>query len=821
MSKVLNVFYGTDLLPYKDKELQVHFPIVGQAFQGSSQTNAIKFYIDNIGDEDTTWVAVAKLPNGQIGFKQLEVNTDDNGNYAYLQLSNWFTQYKGDLYINLQGYDGGIEFIEDEETHILTPVGDPIIEVTGSVKLTIAYATQIVDGGEMEVHTLQEFWAALGTKLNKNSRHYFKVVDNITSINTLQSYADYLVNGDVIYSLDQKNFYSLSGTFGTFVATPIDLELNNLVVNYLLQCNELQTGTIVVSHPEDISFNATEQNLDQWVDEKLTVCVVVNSDTTQLSVSDKDLLISNKNVGIYDEDRDLMFRYVSGSPQTSTYRYKLVDLTNISSTEMGVKNSEILLNPTTRAITFVNNAITITDTNVIYTKMDETTGHVIRLSIDSNYDLKVELLNANNEVISSSDIDLPLESIVVSAEYYDSYEYQGTTYNQVIVITLATTDVPTIIPVGDLVSGLVDITTFENGLATKLNKQSGATAHTEVYAKTTTGSQAMISTDDENGTVVRRDTNNQIEVPSTPSGNTKAASKGYVDTTIETGLATKQDTLVSGTNIKTINGTTLLGSGNYTFDSAFNESSTNALENKVISKEVREINYELAVIREALFESVLTEIDYTEDFATLYAIPDTLSDSDGTHRVVYSETELKEIEGNSFVYNQLINHGNFDSTSGWASVNGSLIVSNNIGTYTLGENGSSERLQRNISIIGGHKYLVTETLQCSKQTTINVQDDTNSGHIITDTTLSANTKTTFKALYTPTNNATLLRFYINRNSELSVGDTVEFSNIQLIDLTQSGLDSVSTVYEAITELAKRGVDVMSITHIPQEKLETH
>jgi hypothetical protein len=114
MSKVLNVFYGTDLLPYKDKELQVHFPIVGQAFQGSSQTNAIKFYIDNIGDEDTTWVAVAKLPNGQIGFKQLSVNTDENGNYAYLQLTNWFTQYKGDLYINLQGYDGGIEFVEDE-----------------------------------------------------------------------------------------------------------------------------------------------------------------------------------------------------------------------------------------------------------------------------------------------------------------------------------------------------------------------------------------------------------------------------------------------------------------------------------------------------------------------------------------------------------------------------------------------------------------------------------------------------------------------------------------------------------------------------------
>ena len=192
MSKVLQVFYGKDNLPYKDKELQVHFPIVGQAFQGSSQTNAIKFYIDNIGDEDTTWVAVAKLPNGQIGFKQLSVYNDDNGNYAYLQLSNWFTQYKGDLYINLQGYAGGIEFVEDEETHILTPVGDPIIEVTGSVKLTISYATQIVDGGEMEVHTLQEFWAILGTKLG--IRAYSEHVEELPSEGSPDVF--YVINDD-------------------------------------------------------------------------------------------------------------------------------------------------------------------------------------------------------------------------------------------------------------------------------------------------------------------------------------------------------------------------------------------------------------------------------------------------------------------------------------------------------------------------------------------------------------------------------------------------------------------------------------------------
>lgn len=46
----------------------------------------------------------------------------------------------------------------------------------------------------------------------------------------------------------------------------------------------------------------------------------------------------------------------------------------------------------------------------------------------------------------------------------------------------------------------------------------------------------------------------------TPTTNDMAANKGYVDT----GLSAKQATLVSGTNIKTINNETLLGSGNIT-----------------------------------------------------------------------------------------------------------------------------------------------------------------------------------------------------------------------------------------------------------------
>lgn len=73
----------------------------------------------------------------------------------------------------------------------------------------------------------------------------------------------------------------------------------------------------------------------------------------------------------------------------------------------------------------------------------------------------------------------------------------------------------------------------------------------------------------------------------TPSEDKDAANKSYVDT--ET--AKKQDTLTSGTTIKTINGETLLGSGNIsistgetiTIDDALSATSTNPVQNKVVN----------------------------------------------------------------------------------------------------------------------------------------------------------------------------------------------------------------------------------------------
>lgn len=199
-SKILQVFYGNDCLPYKDSNRAVHFPIVGNAFQGANNTTEIRFYYGMIGGDDTTWIAVTKLPNGKIGSKVLTSHLDSELNeyYAKLELSTFYTQYKGDVYISLQGYQGGVQVTEDDDVYTIT--GTPTIRATGSIKLAINYATQFVGSGEEENVTLQEIFGYLATKLDINKG--IVLVANITTAD-LSGYD----NGQLFYCLTYKQYY--------------------------------------------------------------------------------------------------------------------------------------------------------------------------------------------------------------------------------------------------------------------------------------------------------------------------------------------------------------------------------------------------------------------------------------------------------------------------------------------------------------------------------------------------------------------------------------------------------------------------------------
>ena len=220
---------------------------------GASNTTEVRFYIDRIGGESATWVCVSKLPNGKRGAKVMSTQYDSEigENYAYLSLSSFYTQAKGDLYLTLCGYDGGITYEQDEQD-LYTILGTPTIQATGSVKLNIQYATQIDNGDENETITLQQLLALLGEKLNKNSPNYIKVVDSIANINSA-TYVDYLQNDDLVFSKFDRSIYRLSMQNDLFVATFIQ-DINSVGGFSLTSLSGSLTTNQVILANKDIAF---------------------------------------------------------------------------------------------------------------------------------------------------------------------------------------------------------------------------------------------------------------------------------------------------------------------------------------------------------------------------------------------------------------------------------------------------------------------------------------------------------------------------------------------------------------------------------------
>ena len=213
--KILQVFFGVDCLPYKDSARSVHFPVAGNSFTGASNTTQVRFYVKDIGGTaTTTWVSVAKRPNGTKLYKILSATLDTtitpNEYYVALDLDSAYTQFNGDLYISLNGYAGGVHLDYDSETHLYTPVGGTIVQATGSVKISIGYTPYMPIGyGDTATHetSVQEALALVSSKLDTAS--------GIVSVNSIDSenVSNYNEN-QVLYDKGAKVFYKVaSGAF--------------------------------------------------------------------------------------------------------------------------------------------------------------------------------------------------------------------------------------------------------------------------------------------------------------------------------------------------------------------------------------------------------------------------------------------------------------------------------------------------------------------------------------------------------------------------------------------------------------------------------
>lgn len=209
-SRIMNVFYGEDCLPYKDKNRSVHYPVIGNTFAGANNTTQIRFYVRDIGGvENVKWVAVSKLPNGQVGNEVLgndKIHYDDFNQeyYVALDLNSFYTSLKGDVAIALNGYEGGINVEEDSESGIYTIYGTPTIQATGVVIITINYAPQVLPMSSFNFTNLQLILAELAKKLDKINGFY--VINNISTAD-LSSFSE----GQYFYDIESEKYYLWNG----------------------------------------------------------------------------------------------------------------------------------------------------------------------------------------------------------------------------------------------------------------------------------------------------------------------------------------------------------------------------------------------------------------------------------------------------------------------------------------------------------------------------------------------------------------------------------------------------------------------------------
>lgn len=213
-------------------------------------------------------------------------------------------------------------------------------------------------------------------------------------------------------------------------------------------------------------------------------------------------------------------------------------------------------------------------------------------------DLPTVVVDAQLSLSSSN----PVENKVITAELNSKISASKLAY-EVSQINLS---------LADKQDKIDDIATIRSGAA------KGATAVTGVKVNGTIKKPSS-------GTVDVGDVVTSVKI----NGSTKKVSNGTVDLgtvlTSHQDISGKQDVLVSGTNIKTLNNQSLLGSGNITLnvdcDDSLSETSVNPVQNKVITKTIADNERLVAAalndldLRITLMESTDVAVD-TSDLVT-------------------------------------------------------------------------------------------------------------------------------------------------------------------------------------------------------------
>jgi hypothetical protein len=260
-SRIVKVFYDQSCYPFKDSERTVRYPITGSSFAGSSNVNELHFYVRDIGGvNNLSWVAIVKLPNGKILYQLLtdiHLDSEINEYYVTFNLSQFYTQLKGDIYISLNGCMGQVEISTDEETDISTIQGEidsRTVVATGAVKFSINYAPQRPVGFSFDLDQYQTIIDALANKAN--------IINTIQIVADIQDVdSDSFNEGQLFYDLASQEYYQLN-QYGAFIQVLLDSKhhINRYIVDEsnitLLQLHNLFGERLAVVN--DIFFQLSE-----------------------------------------------------------------------------------------------------------------------------------------------------------------------------------------------------------------------------------------------------------------------------------------------------------------------------------------------------------------------------------------------------------------------------------------------------------------------------------------------------------------------------------------------------------------------------------
>lgn len=498
LEKIMSIYYGSNKLPYKDEDRQINYPVLGgNLFIGENNVTTIRFYVDRIGGNEFTWLAVVKLPDGSKVYRQLPQATQDG--YVDFDISSIYTSQQGAIFIALQGYTSQDTNVTiDDDNYVIN--GDPDILVTGVVKIMVNYAPQILNmGTDISYSQYQEILALLSKKLGLSQAIVF--YQDIANISSSEIATSELANGQIVYDETTKWFYAWNTSEETF--NRIDLKaVNNLFGS--IPTTEFNTNTTIAT----------------LISKGYQYKLFLTSDTMQIYYLDNtsffrfDPIEMGWQVGVASDTSKTIAQAFSGV----TWYY--------AETDNNKESTNLDSNSTTKYPSSKATANYVKANTIASYSFDSTT-------------YQIKFFNGNGEQVGNT-IDLPMESVVVSGTYDST--------NKQIVLTLQNGSTITI-GVSDLVSGLIPTSDIADNLTTnnaskvlsakqgyelnnaKLNKLASS-YHVCVYGHDSNGNEIAIDYDSavRGDTLALRDSSGRVRTAN-PSGNFDSMNKGTAEST--------------------------------------------------------------------------------------------------------------------------------------------------------------------------------------------------------------------------------------------------------------------------------------------------